>query len=67
MARGFQLLTPEKMKEVASQGGRAAHASGNAREFNSEQARAAARKMHEKRKAKLAVWPFAAEKVHDYD
>jgi hypothetical protein len=40
--RGFQTMTPEKRREIASSGGRAAHASGNAHQYTSEQARAAA-------------------------
>lgn len=40
--RGFASLTPERRKEIASQGGRAAHASGNAHQYTSDEARAAA-------------------------
>jgi hypothetical protein len=39
--RGFASLTPERRKEIASQGGRAAHASGNAHKYTSDEARAA--------------------------
>jgi general stress protein YciG len=34
--RGFASMDPEKQREIASEGGKAAHASGNAHEFNSE-------------------------------
>jgi hypothetical protein len=40
--RGFQTLTPERRKEIAASGGRAAHASGNAHQYTPEEARAAA-------------------------
>lgn len=39
--RGFASMDPQRQREIASQGGRAAHASGNAHEFNSEEGRRA--------------------------
>lgn len=42
--RGFQLLSREQMKEIASRGGRAAHANGRAHQFTSEEAREAGRR-----------------------
>jgi len=42
--RGFASMDDEKKREIASKGGKAAHASGNAHEFNSEEAREAGRK-----------------------
>ena len=42
--RGFAAMDPEKQREIASKGGRAAHESGNAHEFTSEEAREAGRK-----------------------
>lgn len=42
--RGFASMDPQRQREIAAQGGRAAHASGNAHQFNSEEARAAGRK-----------------------
>jgi len=42
--RGFARMDPDKQREIASAGGRAAHASGNAHEFNSSEAREAGRK-----------------------
>lgn len=42
--RGFAGMDPEKQREIASEGGRAAHESGNAHEFSSEEAREAGRK-----------------------
>ena len=41
-ARGFAGMDPAKQREIASQGGRAAHASGNAHRYTPEEARAAA-------------------------
>jgi general stress protein YciG len=42
--RGFASMTPEKRKEIAGMGGRAAHASGRAHQFTSAEARAAGQK-----------------------
>jgi uncharacterized protein len=42
--RGFASMDDEKKREIASKGGKAAHASGNAHEFTSEEAREAGRK-----------------------
>jgi general stress protein YciG len=42
--RGFAALDPEKQKEIARLGGKAAHAQGKAHEFTSEEARAAGKK-----------------------
>jgi general stress protein YciG len=47
--RGFAAMNPEQQREIASEGGRAAHASGHAHEFTSEEARAAGRKGGEAR------------------
>jgi uncharacterized protein len=44
--RGFAAMDPQRQKEIASLGGRAAHQSGHAHEFSSEEARAAGRKRH---------------------
>lgn len=42
--RGFASMDENKQREIASEGGRAAHASGHAHEFNSQEAREAGRK-----------------------
>lgn len=42
--RGFASMDPSKQREIASKGGRAAHAKGTAHEFTSEEARVAGRK-----------------------
>jgi uncharacterized protein len=44
--RGFAAMDPRRQREIASLGGRAAHQSGHAHEFTSEEARAAGRKRH---------------------
>src|SRR5690606_3909591 len=41
--RGFASMSPEKQREIASKGGRAAHAKGTAHEWTSEEARVAGR------------------------
>ena len=41
--RGFASMDPEKQRAISSKGGRAAHRSGNAHEFDSQQAREAGR------------------------
>jgi general stress protein YciG len=53
--RGFASMDPERQREIASEGGRAAHASGNAHEFTSEEARAAGRKGGESRSRNAAA------------
>lgn len=42
--RGFASMDEDRQREIASEGGRAAHASGHAHEFDSEEAREAGRK-----------------------
>lgn len=42
--RGFAAMDPERRREVAGLGGRAAHQSGHAHEFTVREARAAAKK-----------------------
>ncbi len=42
--RGFAAMDPAKQREIASRGGKAAHAKGRAHEFTPEQAREAGRK-----------------------
>ncbi|GMU20225.1 MAG: hypothetical protein AMXMBFR13_03230 [Phycisphaerae bacterium] len=42
--RGFAGMEPERQRQIASEGGRAAHAQGTAHEFTSEEAREAGRK-----------------------
>jgi uncharacterized protein len=42
--RGFASMNPDKQREIASKGGRAAHVQGTAHEWTSDEARAAGRK-----------------------
>ena len=50
--RGFASMDPERQRAIASLGGQAAHRTGNAHQFNSEEARLAGKKRHEKRKTR---------------
>ncbi|MBC8033692.1 MAG: hypothetical protein H7Y03_06065 [Chitinophagaceae bacterium] len=49
--RGFASMDIQKQREIASKGGKAAHQSGNAHEFTSEEAREAGRKGGQARNA----------------
>ena len=64
--RGFAAMDPEKVRAIASKGGRAAHAQGTAHQFNSEEARLAGKKggdaPHKKRGRSL---PKAPETEND--
>lgn len=42
--RGFAAMSPERQREIASQGGRAAHEQGVAHEWSADEARAAGKK-----------------------
>lgn len=52
--RGFAAMDPQRQREIASLGGRAAHQSGHAHEFSSEEARAAGRKRHARNNATVS-------------
>lgn len=43
--RGFAAMSPERQREIASQGGRAAHQQGVAHEWSKDEARAAGKKV----------------------
>ena len=58
--RGFAGMDRQRQREIASQGGRAAHASGNAHQFTSEEARAAGSKRHANSVARAAAAAAAA-------
>jgi general stress protein YciG len=49
--RGFASMDPQRQREIASEGGRAAHEKGTAHEFTSEEAREAGRKGGQARSA----------------
>lgn len=53
--RGFASMSPERQRQIASQGGKAAHLKGTAHEFSSEEARAAGRKGGQSRGAHAAA------------
>lgn len=42
--RGFAAMSPDKVKEIASKGGKAAHVAGTAHRFTSDEARVAGQK-----------------------
>src|SRR5207237_4629852 len=42
--RGFALMDPDRQREIARKGGKAAHEKGTAHQFSSEEAREAGRK-----------------------
>ncbi|WP_228896087.1 KGG domain-containing protein [Pseudoduganella aquatica] len=44
--RGFASMDPDRQREIAAEGGRAAHAAGTAHEFTSEEARKAGSMSH---------------------
>ncbi len=54
--RGFAVMDPKRVSEIASKGGKAAHAAGTAHEFSREEAREAGRKggyaTHARRKSR---------------
>lgn len=47
--RGFAAMTLQKRREIASMGGRTAHANGTAHQFTSAEASAAGKKRHAKK------------------
>lgn len=65
--RGFASMDPARQREIASQGGRAAHRKGTAHEFTSEEARIAGSKggqaRGKSRKAQAAAAAAAALSV----
>jgi hypothetical protein len=49
--RGFASMDPQRQREIASQGGKAAHEKGTAHEFTSEEARRAGSMSHGNRQS----------------
>ena len=49
--RGFASMDPERQRQIASQGGKAAHQKGTAHEFTSEEARRAGSLSHGNRQS----------------
>jgi hypothetical protein len=52
--RGFASMDPERQRQIASEGGKAAHEKGTAHEFTSEEARRAGSMSHGNRQAAQA-------------
>ena len=64
--RGFAAMDPSRQREIAAQGGRAAHESGNAHQFTSEEARAAGKKSHSgQRRSSSAVTVAGRKSIDD--
>ncbi|HEU4409803.1 MAG TPA: KGG domain-containing protein [Polyangiaceae bacterium] len=61
--RGFASMNPEKQREIASKGGKAAHAKGTAHEFTPEEARIAGRKGGQAAHAKGTAHEFTPEEA----
>jgi len=61
--RGFAAMDPQKQRAISAEGGRAAHQSGNAHEFNSEEARAAGALRHAHRRRRAAETQAQAQDV----
>src|SRR2546428_12923037 len=60
--RGFASMSPEKQREIASKGGRAAHEKGTAHEWTADEARNAGRKggqVSRGGRGRLSVFPDA--------
>jgi general stress protein YciG len=52
--RGFASMDPERQRQIASEGGKAAHQKGTAHEFTSEEARRAGSMSHGNRQSASA-------------
>jgi len=61
--RGFASMSPERQREIASKGGKAAHKSGNAHEFSTEEAAQAGRKGGQAAHAAGRAHEFTAEEA----
>ena len=58
--RGFASMDPERQRQIASEGGKAAHEKGTAHEFTSEEARRAGSMSHGNRQSEQASSPASA-------
>jgi general stress protein YciG len=63
--RGFAGMSPEKQREIASKGGKAAHAKGTAHHFTPEEARVAGRKGGQAAHAKGTAHEFTPEEARE--
>lgn len=63
--RGFDTLTPERRREIASQGGKAAHALGKAHRFTPDEAKKAGRKGGKAAHAKGTAHAFTPDEARE--
>jgi general stress protein YciG len=63
--RGFASMDPEKQRDIASQGGKAAHEKGTAHEFSSEEAREAGREGGKAAHEKGTAHEFSSEEARE--
>ena len=63
--RGFASMDEDKQREIASQGGKAAHEKGTAHEFTSEEAREAGRKGGQAAHEKGTAHEFDSEEARE--
>ena len=63
--RGFASMDPQRQREIASQGGRAAHLKGTAHQFNSEEARIAGSKGGQVAHRKGTAHEFNSEEARE--
>jgi general stress protein YciG len=61
--RGFASMDPERQREIASEGGKAAHQKGTAHEFTSEEARRAGSMSHGNRQSAQTAERGSADKA----
>ena len=61
--RGFASMSPERQREIASEGGKAAHEKGTAHQFSPEEARAAGRKGGQAAHVKGTAHEFNSEEA----
>jgi general stress protein YciG len=61
--RGFARMSPEQQREIASKGGKAAHAKGKAHHFTPEEARIAGRKGGQTAHARGTAHEFTTEEA----
>ena len=63
--RGFASMDPERQREIASEGGKAAHEKGTAHEFTSEEAREAGREGGKAAHEKGTAHEFTSEEARE--
>jgi general stress protein YciG len=63
--RGFAAMDPQRQREIASRGGRAAHQKGTAHQFTTEEARAAGSKGGQVAHRKGTAHEFDSEEARE--